>query len=394
MMAVKDEYLVSLPAYAEKIKSIKEIILTNIVLLGQTHWRPVLTGQTINYPRAKVFLDRLADGLADECTMDAYGNPYAIIKGTSGTRPPIVLVAHMDTIYPNNIELLYSVTEDAVIGPGILDNSLGVGVLMSMPQILKTLGLSFESDIILIGLLESLREADLKSIREVLSSWKRPIRSALCIEGGERGRLNYFSNSMIRAEVLCDIPKTIGWDSRNRVNAIVVVNEIINRLLEIRLPMRPRTEIILGQMNSGLEHGKTPLTAKLGFEIHSESDAIVEGIFEDVDNICGNVSHKTGVQALLKRVSSVAAAKLTYHHPLVQSTMKVMKKLGITPRFESSESELSVFLSRQVPAITLGIAHGENYHKENEQANIESIFKGIAQIIGVLIAVDQGVCDG
>jgi di/tripeptidase len=198
---------------------------------------------------------------------------------------------------------------------------------------------------------------------------------------------------MIRAEVICDIPKEIGWGFKDGVNAIIVVNEVINRLLEIRLPQRPKTAIVLGQMNSGATHGKIPLWARLGFEVQSESDQMVEDVFEQVDDICGNISHKSGVKIQLNRLSNVKAAKLTYHHPLVQHAMKVMERLNINPRFESSESELSVFLSHKIPAITLGVAHGENYHKEDEQANIESIFKGIAQVVGVLAAVDQGVCD-
>lgn len=393
-MTVKIDFLNRLPAYVEKLKAVKEIILTNIVLMGQTPSIPPGNGQPMKYPRAKVFLERMSGGLADECTMDAFGNPYAIIKGTSRSAPPIMLVAHMDTTYPSKNELIYRVTGDAVIGPGLLDNSLGVGVLMSLPHLLEKLELSFKSDIVLIGLTESLRQSNLKSIREILGAWKKPLRSALCIEGGERGRLNYFSSSMIRVEVECDIPKKIGWHSKNGVNAIVVVNEIINNLLEIRLPQRPSTEIIIGQMNSGIEHGKNPLNAKLGFEIHSDSDKMVEETFEKVDDICGNVSHKTGVKIHLKRVSSVAAAKLTYHHPLVQSAMKIMEILEISPRFESSESELSVFLSHNIPAITMGVGLGDNHHKEDEQVMIESIFKGIVQIIGVILAIDGGVCDG
>jgi acetylornithine deacetylase/succinyl-diaminopimelate desuccinylase-like protein len=382
-----------LPAYVDKIKSIKEIILTNIVLLGQTPCTPVRGDRPVNYPRVDVFLERLAEGFADDCAVDAYGNPYAVIKGSVPTHSPIFLVAHMDTTYHGKSDLLFSVTHDAITGPGLLDNSLGVGVMMSLPQVFKTLDIRFRSDIVLIGLMESLGDANLKSIRDLLQSWKKPIRSAICIEGGERGRLNYFSNSMIRAEVVCEIPKEIGWRYKNGVNAIIVINEVINRLLEIRLPQRPGTNIVLGRMNCGADPGKVPLYGNLGFELRSESDEMVEEVFEKVDDICGNVSHQTGVQLQLKRLNSVKAAKLTYHHPLVQNSMKVMEALDITPRFESSESELSVFLDHNIPAVTLGIAHGENYHKEEEHADIESIFGGIAQVTGVLAAIDQGVCD-
>lgn len=388
-----NKILEKLPTYVDRIKSIKEIILTNIVLLGQTPCEPVRGDRPINYPRVDVFLKRLADGFADECAVDANGNPYAVIKGSVPSSSPLFVVAHMDTTYDGKSDLLYSVSHDAIIGPGLLDNSLGVGVLMSLPQVLKTLGLRFKSDIVLIGLMESLGDNNLRSIRDVLEAWKKPILGAVCLEGGERGRLNYFSNSMIRAEINCEIPKEIGWHNKNGVNAIVVINEVINRLLEIRLPKRPVTDIVLGRMTGGADPGKTPLSAQLAFELRSESDEMVEEVFEQVDDICGTVSHSAGANLELKRLSGVKAAKLAYHHPLVRRAMEVMEALDITPRFESSESELSVFLNHGIPAITLGIAHGEHYHKENEQADIESIFSGITQVIGIISAIDQGECD-
>ncbi|MCP5051235.1 MAG: M20/M25/M40 family metallo-hydrolase [bacterium] len=391
-----DSYLKQLPGCVDVIKGMKEIILTNIVLLGQTPCTPVKGDRPVNYPRTDVFLERVREGNGNECAVDTYGNPYAVVPGSVPTQPPIFLVSHMDTTYDEGKcgDLLYSVTEDAVIGPGLLDNSLGVGVLMSLPRIFKALGLEFRSDIVLFGLTESLRQHNLKSIRDILSAWKKPIRSAICVEGGERGRLNYFSNCTVRVEVICDIPKEIGWHDPNGVNAIIVINEVINRLLEIPLPRRPSTDIVIGQFKSGAKYGKVPLWARLGFEVRSQSDRMVEQVLDQVDDICGNVSHTTGVQLQLNRISSVKAAKLAYHHPLVQTAKSVMETLEIQPRFESSQSELSVFLSHNIPAVTLGVAHGENYNKEDEMAEIDSIFKGIAQVVGLVAAIDQGVCDG
>ena len=70
-----------------------------------------------------------------------------------------------------------------------------------------------------------------------------------------------------------------------------------------------------------------------------------------------------------------------------------MKKLDLRPMSGSSESELSIFLSRKIPAVTLGITRGENYHQKNARVKIEPMFKGIAQVIGVVQAIDNGVCD-
>jgi len=376
-----------------KIASLKDIILTNIVLLGQTPCRPDMDYQRVNYQRAKIFMERLSEAGVDECSLDAFDNPRALIKGNGSGKPQMVMVAHMDTSFGNEREYLYTIDDRYISGPGMMDNSLGVGVLMSFPEILRELDLKFESDLVLIGLVESLKESDLKSIREVLSKWTTPIGAALCIEGGELGRLDYFSRGMARAEIDCEIPKEIGGENHQRANAIIVLNEIINSILEIRHPLRPKSEIKLGKIQSGYKHGHIPLSARLGFEIHSDSDEMVEEVYNKISDICRSVSHHSGATIRLRKISSIESANLSYNHPLIRNILSIMERFQIIPQCGSSESELSVFLSQHIAAVTLGITYGENYHKENERALIEPIFKGIAQVVAVLHAIDGGAWD-
>ena len=70
-----------------------------------------------------------------------------------------------------------------------------------------------------------------------------------------------------------------------------------------------------------------------------------------------------------------------------------MKTLGLKPVSDASESELSIFLSKKIPAITLGITRGKNQFHLNASMKINPMFKGIAQIVGVLMAIDSGICD-
>jgi hypothetical protein len=70
-----------------------------------------------------------------------------------------------------------------------------------------------------------------------------------------------------------------------------------------------------------------------------------------------------------------------------------MKALNINPRFSPSTSELSAFIDAGIPALTLGITHGENLNKIDESIEIEPIYSGLAQLLGVLLAIDRGYCD-
>jgi tripeptide aminopeptidase len=383
-----DSYLDKLPAFVDTIKSIKETIITNIVLIGQI---PAPTFKEKR--RTSIFMERLADFLVDECTTDGYRNPIGIVKGTSEKKPPIFVVAHLDTIWGADIDHYYTIKENSITGAGVTENSIGVGVLVSLPEIFRKLNLRFESDIVLAGVIQSLGRGNLRGIRHLLKTWSTPIRGAVCIESYELGRLNYYADGMTRCEVDCNISTANAWEHKFKPNAILILNEMINQILKLRLPQRPRSRVIIGKITGGFKHGTIAYDAKLGFEIQSNSDKMVKSIFNNIKDIVEGISHEHEVELKLKTLSNINAARIKFNHPLVKSTVDVMKKLDLTPVSEPSESELSIFLSRRIPAVTLGITRGEKHQNINATAEIEPMFKGIAQIIGVIMAIDSGVCD-
>jgi tripeptide aminopeptidase len=383
-----EKYLDKLPSFVEAIKSMKETIIANIVFIGQ------IPAPTFNEKRrSNFFMERLAEFQVDECTTDGYRNPIGIIRGTSSSKPPIFVVSHIDTVFEKDVDHNYTVKKKTIKGAGILDNSLSIGVLASLPEIFRKLDLRFESDIVLAGVIQSLGRGNLRGIRHLLKAWNTPIRGAICLEGIELGRLNYYSEGMVRCEVECDISSTPGPFQKFKSNAILILNEVINQILELRLPQRPRCRVIIGKISGGFKHGTIAYKSKLGFEIQSDSDKMVKSIYNDINDIIDDISHQYAVDLKLKTISNLNAASLKYNHPLVKTTGAIIESLGLKPISAPSESELSIFLAHKIPAVTLGITLGENIHLENSMMEIEPMYKGIAQIVGAIMAIDKGVCD-
>ena len=243
------------------------------------------------------------------------------------------------------------------------------------------------------GVVESLGKGNLKGIRNLLKTWAGPIRGAICLESVELGRLNYFSDGMIRGEILCNVTPEKDIIYHYNTNAILVLNEVINQILELRLPQKPRSRIVIGKISGGFNHGTIAYEAKLGFEIRSDSDEMVKEIYGQIKDIVEGVNKEYGIELKLLRISNLNATRLKYNHPLVKSAASVLKKLGIEPVSKPSESVLSIFLSKKIPAVTLGLTYGNIFQQETSTVKIAPIFKGIAQVLSVLTAIDDGVCD-
>jgi tripeptide aminopeptidase len=384
-----EQILEKLPGFVEKIKEIQEVIISNIVLIGQvpapTHYEEA---------RTEIFLERLSDAQTDYCATADFNIPTGIIRGSSdGSRPPIFVVAHLDTFMNADIDHNYIVRKNAIIGPGILDNSLSLGVLASLPVIFRHLAVKFESDIVLAGVPQSIGKGNLQGIKHLIDSWDGPIRGAVIVEGEKLGRLNYYSEGIIRGEITCNVTAINGWEHRYKPNAIIILNKVIDEILAMELPQRPRARVIIGKINGGFKHGVIAYDARLGFEIQSDCEDMVRRMHAEIKDIVNGIGHENHVSLKLHIISNLIPANLRYRHPLVKSTVSVMETLGLQPITDSSESELSIFLARNIPAVTLGVTEGKNVHRDNASMKIEPMFTGIAQIIGVLMAIDSGVCD-
>ena len=383
-----DRYIEALPMFVDKIRKIREIIISNIVLIGQ------IPAPTFHEKRrAEHLVERLAEFEIDECAIDDFGNPMGIIRGSSPSRPPIFVVAHLDTFSEVSVDHHYEVTDKVIRGIGVSDNSAAVGVLVSLPEIFNRLNLRFSSDIVLVAPILSLGRGNLKGIRRLLHRWPSSIQGAICLESIELGRLNYFSYGMIRGEISCSIAAEDHERHRHKPNAILVINEVINAILGLRLPQKPRTQIVIGKIAGGFNHGNIAYDANIGFEIRSDSDDMVKTLYVDIRDIVDEINKAFDVELKLNRISNLNATRLKYNHPLIKCASRILDSLGVEIFSEPSESTLSIFLHQKIPAITLGITRGDNFHQDDAMIEIDPMYKGIAQIPALLMAMDKGMCN-
>lgn len=382
-----EDILTALPVIRKMIREISEIILANVVMVGE------IPAPTFHEQRRVEFLqNRFNESALLDISTDEVDNVYGILPGASERRN-ILVVAHTDTVFDEDTDHTITVRPDRLIGPGVGDNSLGVAVVASLPMILEHLDIQLRSNLILMGASRSLGRGDLEGLRFFLSNTEKPIVAGIGVEGIQLGRLSYHSLGMLRGEITCSVPDEYEWTRFGGTGAILTLNTIINRILEIPLPKRPQTVIVLGSIEGGKGFGTIATHATLRFEIRSESAEMVENIHKRIEDITLEVSAQTNKEVELDFFASRVPGGIAFNHPLCDRTRTIMETLQIKPEGSSSVSELATFIEYQIPAITIGITRGEERKEEKESIEIEPIFTGLAQLIGILLAIDGGYCD-
>ncbi|MDY7028332.1 MAG: M20/M25/M40 family metallo-hydrolase [Spirochaetota bacterium] len=376
-----------LPQMKKKLTSLRDTLLTNIVMLGE------IPAPTFHEQQRRRFLvNRFNQYQMLNCSTDEVGNGLGIIPGEGGDRN-ILVVAHLDTVFDESIDHTISIETKRIHGPAVGDNSLGVATLATLPAMLEELNLKFNANLILMGSARSLGHGNIEGVRFFLDNMDLPINAGVCVEGVKLGRLSHTSIGMARCEITYRLPEEYDWTRFGAVGSIVTINELINRILEIPIPRRPKTTIVLGSISGGRSFNTIATDAVLRFEIRSESNEMVQELRQRIEDIAAEVSSHNGSEVEIQILAQRKPGGISFSHPLASNARAIMKSLGINPRVSPSTSELSAFIDHGIPALTLGLTNGENLNKPDENIEIEPIYNGLAQLLGVLIAIDRGYCD-
>lgn len=382
-----ESLLADAPAIRGACEALRETLLANLVMIGEIPAPSFSEGERVDFLIQRFSECGLTNASTDEC-----GNGLGIIPGREKERN-ILLLAHADTVFSARRDHTVSVEADRVSGPGVADNSFGLAVLATLPTLLEKLEIELDAGLILMGAARSLGRGDLEGVRFFLDHNKLPITAGISVEGVQLGRLSYASAGMLRGEVTCRVPEEYDWIRRGTTGAILILNEMVNRVLGIPLPRRPKTSIVLGSIEAGAGFNIIPTEGKLCFEVRSESSEIVSRIASELDDIVEDVISQTGAEVKLDIVARREPAGLTIGHPLVKQTREIMSSLGLRPHITPSISDLSALIARGIPAITLGMTRGEQLHEQRESVLIEPMFSGLTQLILILLAIDGGLCN-
>ncbi len=384
-MATLNPILEKIPLFQEELARNKEILLANLVMAGE------IPAETFREARKKEFmLDRFRECGLDKISTDEVENAYAILPGRSSRN--ILVSSHMDTLFPASVDHTVQVDRDVVTGAGVADNSLGVAVVTSLPTLLQAMGLQFDSNLILMGASRSLGRGNIEGIRFFLDNYDEPIEAGIFVEGVELGRLSYNSLGMLRGEVRFRSEGQPLADDWVRTGMIEPLANLIVKLQTIPLPHRPRTNIILGSCNAGKSFNMPATEARLRFEVTSEEIGMVSSLHQRIDEIIQEVASESGLDVDFEIIARRRPGGIGFSHPLTWATRKVMDHLDLSPIIQPSMGELSALIDKKIPGLTLGISRRATRAESEESVYIEPMFAGIAQLIAVISAIDEGIC--
>jgi tripeptide aminopeptidase len=382
-----ESLLKDIPTLTESLRDLRETYLTDAVFLGEI---PAPTFGEEN--RVRLALDRFRENGLDDPEIDEFGNASGILPGTEGASS-ILVMAHADSVFGNDVRHVLNVGSDYITGPGIADNAIGLAAVVGLPKLLKQLDIQLKDDLLLLINTKSLGVANLQGSRGFLETKQRPIKAGICVEGAEQGRLSYSGLGALRGQINLKLPSNYDWNSFGAAGAISHLTRLVSQVREVPVPKEPKTKMVFGEIHSGSSFNTSPRSGMLRFEITSEGDEVVEEMENQLQELCEQYSLETGLEVTLEVVAKRQNCGIPFTHPLVKTTRSIMSEAGTTPAVDPSTGDLNSIILAGHPGVTLGLTSAENLREANETIALEPLYSGMAQLITLIRAIDQGLCE-
>ena len=293
---------------------------------------------------------------------DAVGN---VIAERAGSDPAsvILLVAHLDTVFPAGTDVAVKREGTRLVAPGISDNGAGLAALTGLAQALAESGVRTKKTIVLAGDVGEEGEGNLRGIRALVESYRARLAAVIAVDGPSTEHITVQGIASRRFEMIITGPGGHSWSDFGAPNPITALARGIVRFSAVRVTSEPRSSFNVGMIEGGTSVNSIPARASVKVDLRSEDEAEL-GRLESAlrEAMQAAVKEETSGQSVadhaleltFRSLGNRPAGVLPEDSPLLGTVRSVDRFLDNHSRLERSSTDANLPLSLGIPAISLG----------------------------------------
>jgi acetylornithine deacetylase/succinyl-diaminopimelate desuccinylase-like protein len=337
--------------------------------------------------RAAFICERFkSEGLGD-VTIDDAGNAYGRLPGKSGAQP-LVVSAHLDTVFTEGTPLDLRRETDRIYGPGIGDNSLGVAGLFGLLWALQGRDRKEKTkpppgDIWLVANVGEEGLGNLRGMSAVVDRFGSSVRAYLILEGMALGQVYHRGLGVLRYQITCRTAGGHSWVDYGQPSAIHELAALIVQLCAIPVSETPRSSMNVGVIFGGTTVNTIASHAECLLDLRSEDAAVLNSLVGQAAALV-EAGNRPGVEMNYEVVGQRPAGGLAADHPLVRQAVRSLQAQGISARLNIGSTDANAPLSRGLPAVCVGLTTGGGAHTRGEYIQIEPLALGLSQLVSLV----------
>lgn len=315
----------------------------------------------------------------NEIEIDAAGNVLACLAGR-GPAAPLLVSAHLDTVFPEETDLTARRGDERIYGPGIGDNSLGVAALFGLLWRLRERGESLPGDLRLAANTGEEGLGNLRGMSALADRFGGSPRAYLVLEGMAFGHIYHRGIGVRRYRVSAHAPGGHSWTDFGAPSAIHELAGLVTRFAALKLPEHPRSTLNVGRIWGGTSINTIAAEAGLELDMRSEAADGLQRLAQRVDELI-QAANKGEVAVRSEVIGERPPGSLPSDHPLIRLAEKCLAEQGEAPSLIAGSTDANIPLSRGYPALVLGVTTGAGAHTSGEYINTGPLQKGLESLV-------------
>ncbi len=347
-----------------------------------------IAAPTFDESRRSAFVEEQFKSLGLERVMiDGLGNVYGCIAGSAAQPQAVVVTAHSDTVFPIDTDLTVTREDGRIHGPGIADNSAGVAGVLHLAATFKTHNMQTAHDVWFVVNVCEEGLGDLRGMRAVTERFANAA-AFIVLEGGMYGYLLHEAIGVKRYKVTVTADGGHSWSDFGRTSAIHVLGHIISQIDSIRVPSKPKTTFNVGTIAGGTSINTIAAHASLTLDLRAEDPANLRHLIGQFDTLIRRARRRyDGANIEIEVIGDRPAGAIPRNSPLVKMADEALTLVGCPKiQYLRGSTDANVPLSRNLPAICIGLTRSANAHRLDEYLETADLPRGMQQLLLVTLA--------
>jgi acetylornithine deacetylase/succinyl-diaminopimelate desuccinylase-like protein len=346
--------------------------------------------------RAELMVRRLKAAGLREVWIDAAGN----VTGYGGPRrglSPIVLCAHLDTVFESREPVHVRREGIRFHAPGISDNARGLAALAMLADLVGSGQLHVERPVLFAATTGEEGHGDLRGARYLFDTEAAGAYTAVALDGPGDERVVTSALGCRRYHIAYRGPGGHSWGRYGAPNAVHAAAALVTRLTGYAAYDRTRTALTVSRIAGGTTINAIPAEAWIEVDVRSTSDAELVRIDHHVRRAARdagdeeNARRRTDTSPLgvtLTLIGERPAGEVATEHDVVVAAAEATLAVGRTPELAVASTDANIPMSRGIPAIAIGGGGaGGDTHTPSEWFENREGARGIARAALLLAAL-------
>ncbi len=311
-----------------------------------------------------------ADGWS-QVSIDGAGNVWARVGRGDGAA--VVICAHLDTVFGEDVDLTVTVEGDRMSGPGVGDNSVAVAALSAVGRLIDHR--PAHRPVWLLATVAEEGLGNLAGVRWALEHRPGPLAALIAVEGNYLGRVATTGVGSVRWRVALHGPGGHAWERAEAPNVVHEAARLVAGLAGLAV-VPGRRSVNVGTLSGGETINARARHAAFQVDLRASSAKGLAALEREAQTVLDQPLPE-GVELTVETLGRRPAGGVGAVHPLVRAATAALERAEIEPVVVAASTDANAAFAAGIPAISVGVTVGAGEHTEQEWIDLPPIATGL-----------------